>query len=680
MHNNKFGNLPVAVKLNIAVSVCLAFLFLIGTLALTSWLGNSLENQRLEGVRSTNQLIVGMAEAYADSLEQAAEKQGQAFALFFPDSFALDSGASVEVNGTQTPVLRSGSTVINGNYKLLDRYTAATKVVATVFAKQGEDFVRVATSLKKEDGSRAAGTLLGTGHPAYAKLKGGEPYTGKAKLFGRDYMTRYLPIKNDGGAVIGILFIGIDFTEGLKALKDKILAVKVGETGYSFVLDGGREKGLLVVHPTKAGQNLLDAKDSAGRPYIQEMLEKKSGIIRYDWVDPDRSGSGPREKYALYGEFLRWGWVVATSGYTEELRQEVSAVRNSIIGGAIVLLLAAAIILTVCTRFWISRPMGKAVAAMNRIADGDLTQAIVSETRDEVGQLMVATESMRGHLVRAINEIHRASDELAGSARELAASAGTVAQSSHQQSAAATSMAASVEEMMASIQQVAQHSEEAHRMSAYAGQTSEAGAVVIQSTVGNMGSIADSVKDASRTVAGLGSKSQEIDAIVRSIKDIADQTNLLALNAAIEAARAGEQGRGFAVVADEVRKLAERTAKSTDEIAGMIGGIQHETQSAVLTMERSVTQVSTGVSLVASAGDNIAKIKDESAQVAHAVSAISDALAEQSAASGDISRNVETIAAQAESNSEHASHTAVAANQLEKLAESLNGKVSRFRT
>jgi methyl-accepting chemotaxis protein len=134
------------------------------------------------------------------------------------------------------------------------------------------------------------------------------------------------------------------------------------------------------------------------------------------------------------------------------------------------------------------------------------------------------------------------------------------------------------------------------------------------------------------------------------------------------------------VVADEVRKLAERTAKSTDEIAGMIGSIQHETQSAVLTMEKSVAQVSTGVSLAASAGDNIAKIKEESAQVAHAVAAISDALAEQSAASGDISRNVETIAAQAESNSEHAAQTAVAANQLERLAESLNGKVSRFRT
>jgi len=234
--------------------------------------------------------------------------------------------------------------------------------------------------------------------------------------------------------------------------------------------------------------------------------------------------------------------------------------------------------------------------------------------------------------------------------------------------------------MMVSIQQVADYSSEAHQMSALAEETSRQGASVISATVSGMSGIAQTVRSASESVISLGAKSQEISIIVQAIKEIAEQTNLLALNAAIEAARAGEQGRGFAVVADEVRKLAERTRKSTGEIADMIEGVQGQTQSAVTAMQQGVAQVEAGVGMALQAGSSMEGIRNSALQVAEAVEGISASLAEQSAASGDISRNVETIAIQAEDNSAQAGRTSVAATQLERLAQSLKEKVARFRS
>jgi len=187
------------------------------------------------------------------------------------------------------------------------------------------------------------------------------------------------------------------------------------------------------------------------------------------------------------------------------------------------------------------------------------------------------------------------------------------------------------------------------------------------------------VKGFSNIIQSLEQQSNEISAIVNVIKEIADQTNLLALNAAIEAARAGEQGRGFAVVADEVRKLAERTSKSTQEIGTMIDKIQNGTREAVTNIESGVTTGISGVALANKAGESITQIKAEAANLAQVVSDISDALKEQSIASNDVAKNVEKIAQMTEENNTAALQSANSANYLEKLASSLHVSISHFK-
>ena len=337
------------------------------------------------------------------------------------------------------------------------------------------------------------------------------------------------------------------------------------------------------------------------------------------------------------------------------------------------------IVISITVTRSITKPLDEAVAVANQLADGDLTAKIVVNSKDETGMLLTAMQNMVSNLKEMINAVLSSTEQVSGTAVQLSASSGQVAEGSRQQAEAASSMAAAMEEMMVSIEHVSNNAQDARSSSSHSGELSEQGAEVIQNAVKEMVKIEGSVKESSQIIGALEQHSGEITAIVNVIKDIADQTNLLALNAAIEAARAGEQGRGFAVVADEVRKLAERTAKSTQEIAGMIEKIQHGTRDAVASMENGVTQVSGGVALANQAGESITQIKAQVARVVQAVGDISDSLKEQSTAGNDIAKNVEKIAQMSEENSAAVQQTASAAQHLEQLASSLQSTIGRFK-
>ena len=673
------NQLSIAAKLNLVLVGALLLLFILGTSVLTLWLTHTQEEANVESLHRTNRMVLDMFDVYSKNLENEVTQQEHALGLLLSGKFELDPGQNIQLAGKTTPLLTLNGEAQNGNFASVDRFTAATGIVATVFARQGDDFVRVTTSLKKEDGSRAVGTPLGGLHPAHPALLRGESYTGKAKLFGRDFMTHYQPVKNAAGEVVAVLFTGLDFTDGLKYLKQKILSLKIGETGYVYALDAGKDKGVLTLHPASEGKNILDAKDASGHAFIQEIIDKKQGLIHYPWANAALGETHPRDKIVAYDHFEKWNWIVASGSYQDEFSRQVTAVQIRTVLGGLILAVISGLLVFYSSKHWISEPLRKAIESIERIAQGDLTVVVQPESGDEVGQLLAATGDMSNHLRTAIDEISRAAENLESSAARLANASNQVANGSETQSQAAEAMAASVEEMTTSIQQVADHSHQAGLISTAAGSTASEGAVVIEHAAVEMANIANSVKQASLTVLNLGRQSEEISAIVNTIKDIADQTNLLALNAAIEAARAGEQGRGFAVVADEVRKLAERTAKSTQEIAAMISGIQAGTREAVSRMETGVGQVEEGVNLAHRAGQSIARIKAEATQVADSVEGIAIALREQTSASSHIAGNVSHIVTQAESNLAKSRETALSASELQRLAHSLKGSVARFR-
>jgi methyl-accepting chemotaxis protein-2 (aspartate sensor receptor) len=486
-------------------------------------------------------------------------------------------------------------------------------------------------------------------------------------------------LRDASGRVVGATFVGEDFTNSIAALRQKVLSVKFGATGYVFAFDARARPGEMMIHPTAEGKNLLNVKDSNGKPIISAMLQQRQGTLRYDWINPSLGETSPREKLSVFAPFDRWGWIIASSAYQDEFlhRLHMLQLQYALTLLAIVSLLI--IVMTWIGRAWITRPLALAVDAIHRVAAGDLTAHVEVTSQDEVGALLLAANKMSEHLRLMVSEVEVSLDALTTQAEVMANISSDVSNASGEQNASACAMASSIEQMSVSIGQVAQHAKQAQQMALEAGEVSTSGASLVNQASDSMGRIAEAVRQASATVADLDGQSERIAQVVTVIREIADQTNLLALNAAIEAARAGEAGRGFAVVADEVRKLAERTTQSTTQISNTVTQIQSGARNAVLSMEQGVEQVAQGVHSAHVASDSLIQIQSSAGNVGNAVNGISEALHEQDATSRNIAQNVELIAAQAEGNHGKARAANQAAARLIGLAGDLRKSISRFR-
>ncbi|WP_434091849.1 methyl-accepting chemotaxis protein [Pseudomonas subflava] len=287
---------------------------------------------------------------------------------------------------------------------------------------------------------------------------------------------------------------------------------------------------------------------------------------------------------------------------------------------------------------------------------------------------------MQNNLKQMIETIRRDSEQLQDTAQNLSGASQSIVHSAHEESDNATSMAAAMEQMILNIAQIAEHARNAQTISSQSERLASDGGQVILGVVDGMSRIAEAVNESSTTITALGQSSEEIHSIIQVINGIAEQTNLLALNAAIEAARAGEAGRGFAVVADEVRNLAARTAQSTQEITGMIERIRSSTTQAVNSMQAGVTQVNDGVHLARQAGESISEIRGGAQRAAEVVEEISHTIGEQSKASGEVAQRVEQIARMSQQNSQTVDELAAAARHLDKVARSMQSSVLQFQT
>ena len=317
---------------------------------------------------------------------------------------------------------------------------------------------------------------------------------------------------------------------------------------------------------------------------------------------------------------------------------------------------------------------------VNRIeTDLDFTVRVNVKKHDEIGQTTSALNRLLDKLQDNLNSIAAGAQSVAAAANEMSSTSTHVATASTQQSEAASDMAATVEEMTVSINHVADRSLEANRISSESGRLASSGEEVIGHTVEDMNDIASTVNEAAALIQQLEANSQQISNVVAVIRDVADQTNLLALNAAIEAARAGEQGRGFAVVADEVRKLAERTSTSTKEISSTIDTMRTSASNAVDSMQGVVSRVALGVERAQEANTSIKQIGEGSRNAVHMVEEITEAIREQGTATNNIAMQVERIAQMSEESSAAAANSAQAAQDLDRLAGDMQRIVSAYR-
>jgi methyl-accepting chemotaxis protein len=341
------------------------------------------------------------------------------------------------------------------------------------------------------------------------------------------------------------------------------------------------------------------------------------------------------------------------------------------------------LVLSVLLGFVITRSISRGVAvlgdAASKLANGDLTARAELDGKDELGELARAFNKMAQEFSALIAQVRTAADQVSQATATLSDTSEQVARVSGSQTEQAASAASAIEELNSAVKEIAQKADGVVSAANEASSASSHGQDVVNNAVRGIQQVAQTVGESAQLIASLGQRSDQIGQIIRVIKDIADQTNLLALNAAIEAARAGEQGRGFAVVADEVRKLAERTTGATSEISTMISAIQSETESAVGAMEKGSKQAGQGVELANQAVQSLQQINDSVSNVVDMIQQIAAATRSQSEASDVITTRVEHIAQMARDNGGSINQTTQASHGLQQLSLHLQQVISHFR-
>jgi len=345
--------------------------------------------------------------------------------------------------------------------------------------------------------------------------------------------------------------------------------------------------------------------------------------------------------------------------------------------------LAAATILSIILALFImrsiTRPLAELVQMNMRLADGDLSIKIAVTGADEVGQLAESSRQVVTNLRNIITHVSDTANQVASAALQLQSTASQIATGAEEVASQTSTVATASEEMAATSSDIAHNCSLAADSSKLTSESATHGGAVVQETIAGMSRIAEQVRHSAETVEKLGTRSEQIGEIIGTIEDIADQTNLLALNAAIEAARAGEQGRGFAVVADEVRALAERTTRATKEISEMIKAIQHETRVAVRAMEDGVVEVEKGAESSQRSGEALETILRQIGEVSMQINQIATAAEEQTATTGEITTNIQQVTDVVHETARGAHETATAASQLSSNAVILQELVRKFR-
>jgi methyl-accepting chemotaxis protein len=604
----------------------------------------------------------------------------EVFTHLFPGDIAIDTSQTIQVGKYTVPVLLSEGDVVTNNFTKPDLFTKMTGGTATVFMRVEDDFLRVSTSLRKTDGSRAFGTLLGKSHPGYHQLMQGKKYQGTAFLFGRHYMANYLPFKDKTGKVIGILYVGFDYTQSLAALKQSIADLHIAKTGFAYIVDikAGKNQGKLVMHPSQEGKHISDAA-LQGAHILKNLIDTETSTLRIQ----DASNNSNSEQLIAFARSDKWQWGVVVNGRTQEFTEYAGELNFNMIMLSILSIIVIGFLTFINLKIKL-RPIKTICGYMEAISTGNLsikieTDSGSSSSNNEIHNLSHSMLAILEGLYDVTKQINTTMQATTERLNTVSSNVEHLSNDLTRQQQETDMVACAIEDMKSASQEVANNAVAAADQTQLVRTEAENGDLIVKDVVDSILSISTEVNGLSSMIELVKQDSNDIGTVIDVIQNIAEQTNLLALNAAIEAARAGDSGRGFSVVADEVRNLAHKTATSTTEIREMIERLQGNTSNATHGMELCNTKVQSSVEMTTKAGQSLEQITQSVATISDSSMLIASAAEEQTTVSEDIGNNVENIKSIAANTSEFSRQMISTVTELNNANTELKSAVSVFK-
>ncbi|SBS28187.1 Methyl-accepting chemotaxis protein PctB [Marinomonas aquimarina] len=503
-------------------------------------------------------------------------------------------------------------------------------------------------------------------------------YSGKLRLNEHNYMVHVQPLSNHSGL---IFMIALPYSQIMPDMRANLNDITIGKRGYIYVVDNGVDKGKLITHPSESvlGKNVFELFPSA-RSAFEAMYQSPTGVTTYS-IKVAGQDSAVEESKVIFHRVEGFDWVVAIKTYSAEYNEEIMFILllvMAICAGAATTL---AIILWLYIRSSLG-PLRDITNGVKEIGEGKLSYRfkdfVSPDSKNETHKLQLSVQSMRDGLIELIEAVQSNSQQLYTSTQNITRSNELLITSATNGTNSCAQVAAAVEQMSASIEEVAQSSTEVSEETVSVNATTEQGYQATKRVEETVANLSTSFENAAKTIKEVETSTENIGSVVNVINEIAEQTNLLALNAAIEAARAGEQGRGFAVVADEVRVLAQRTQQSTEEIKQVVERLQSGSRIAVNTMQQGRDQVANCVEQATFAGGLLSGITKSMDAVSQGITNVAASTEEQSVVATQIRGNAEELHVVANQTFEEAQNSLNESQRINQLAEELQRKLTRF--